>query len=65
MVGGTMFKRFAKALMLGFVMGMAALMPNVECLPVFEKDTIEHVQKNDDNNDDDADDVRVRMPNGR
>lgn len=46
-----MFKKYAKMLMIGFIIGMAALMPNVECLPVFEKDEITQVKKNNDNDD--------------
>lgn len=43
-----MFKKYAKVLIVGFIIGMAPFMPNIECLPVFEQDQIVHVQENDE-----------------
>lgn len=48
-----MFEKQARNMLLAFILGVAPFMPNVECLPLFEKDKIVHEKikdKEDDKN---------------
>lgn len=49
-----MFEKQVRKMFIGFILGMAPFIPNVECLPIFEKDKIvlceNSTNKKDDKN---------------
>ena len=50
-----MFKKQIRITLIAFMLGMAPFIPNIECLPIFEKDKIVHLKTTDNEKNKDED----------